>query len=315
MTMTPTVSVVIPAHNAAATISATIRSVLDQTYQAVEVIVIDDGSTDDTAECVRSFNNDSIRYVAQPRQGPSRARNRGVAEARGELVAFLDADDLWLRRKLELQVAAIRREPQIHAVQCSAYLVNNALEVVETRPCHPRWDRYLDFLLFRNLPAFSSTVMVKKARFETLGGFATDLIMETWDMACRLARDGGLRSVPEFLVLYRQHAGNRSRDVGAHRETGFRSLSRLFADPMLDVEIRRQHARIWARFYAMLAGGHLRNGEWSDCLEWAWRAVRTSPTVSGYLIGLPARRLKRALSPHRHRSFAEELSFAVCRKS
>lgn len=310
--MSPTVSVVMPACNAEATIGAAITSVLSQTYQDVEIIVVDDGSTDGTAARVQRFG-DRTRLIRQERTRPAIARNRGVLEASGRFVAFLDADDLWLPSKLERQMDLLNQEPSIDAVQTGAYLVNDALQVVEVRHCEVAYDSYLDYLLFRNLPAFSSSVVIRKERFDALGGFSTDLIMETWDMACRLARSGTLRSIPEGLVLYRQHAGNRSRDVTLHIEAGFRSLTRAFADPTLDPAIRAQASQVWARFYAMLSGGYFRNRQWGPCVWWAWRAVRTSPRVGSYIAAMPFRRIGRAVANGRRLSFADELPFALSR--
>ena len=308
MTHTPQVSVIMPAHNAQATIGWAIQSVLQQTHQDFELLVVDDGSTDATEACART-HGDRVRYLRQARAGPAAARNRGASEARGAFMAFLDADDLWLRRKLDLQLQAFAQEPSLDAVQTSAYLVDDALEVVGARPWDASHTAYLDFLLLRNLPAFSSSVMIRKGAFDAVGGFATDLVMETWDMACRIARHGRLGGVPEYLVLYRRHAGNRSRNVGQHLETGLRSLNRLFTDPTLDPAIRSQQARIWARFYAMLCGGYFQNREWGSCLYWASRALATSPSVGPYMAGMPLRHLGRALSSVPRFSVDDELPF------
>ena len=300
--MMPRVSVVIPAYNKAETIEAAVESVRRQTVQDVEVIIVDDGSQDDTAERVRL--GPRVRYVAQPRAGVSAARNRGLQEARAELVAFLDGDDLWLPQKLERQLGVLEREPRLDAVQCSVYLVNNRLEVVDARPCNPAHDTFLDFLLFRNLPGFGSALMARRKKLLELGGFGEDLvILEDWDIACRLARTNSLRSLPEFLALYRQHPGNRSRVVEIHVEPGFRSLGRLFADPALDPEIRRRELLIWARFFSMLAGGYVQNRQWREGLYWAWRALWTCPSVASYMAGLPVRRLRRLMTSRQELSF------------
>jgi len=313
--MVPTVSVVIPAYNKGSTIIPAVESVLHQTFSDLEIIVVDAGSTDDTWNRVKGFGH-RVRSIHQERAGVSIARNRGVEESRGEFVAFLDGDDLWLPRKLELQLAAFKRETYVDAVQCSAYLVNNSLDVVDARLCSPAQDTLLDFLLFRNLPGFGSALIVRRSCIEALGGFGTDLvILEDWDMACRLARSDTLRSLPDFLVLYRQHPGNRSRNVDIHIEPGFRSLDRLFSDPTLDPVIRAQEARVWARFYAMLAGGYIQNRQWGQGLRWAWRAMCTSPHVSVYLAGMPVRRLRRALNSQRRISFADELPFSLSSSS
>ena len=297
------VSVVIPAYNATRTLPVAIGSVLRQTYSEVEVIVVDDGSTDETPQCAERFGP-RVRVIRQARQGPGAARNRGAQEALGAMVAFLDADDLWLPHKLARQVAVLQREPDIEAVQCSAYLVTDALQVIGERRCRPGRDTLLDALLFRNLPAVSSTLLVRREFFLAVGGFPADLEEEAWEMMCRLARFGTVRSLSEPLALYRQHAGNRSRrGMAMFRESGIRFLERLFADPSLDPAIRRQRSRIWARFYAMLAGGHWHRREWAAAWRWGRKALATSPSVAGYLLGLPARRLQRALA-RRRRSFA-----------
>src|SRR3989338_2144040 len=144
------VSVVIPAYNSVATVSAAIESVLRQTVEPAEVIVVDDGSSDRTIEQVTRFEA-PVRYVRQQHGGVAAARNRGLAEAQGDYVAFLDADDLWLRHKLEQQLAVFEEDPRTDAVQCSVYLVNNSLEVVGVNDCSPSHDTLEDFLLFRNL--------------------------------------------------------------------------------------------------------------------------------------------------------------------
>jgi glycosyltransferase involved in cell wall biosynthesis len=107
--MNPKVSVVIPTYNRAATVCKGVESVLAQTFTDLEVIVVDDGSSDDTGRILRETFGDRIRYFAQPNRGASVARNKGINEARGEWIAFLDSDDLWEKDKLEWQFKALER--------------------------------------------------------------------------------------------------------------------------------------------------------------------------------------------------------------
>ena len=303
-TTVPTVSVVIVTYNKADTIAAAIDSVLAQTYQDLEVLVVDDGSTDETAARVKGYG-DRVRYLPKTNGGTGSARNVGIANARGRFIAFLDGDDLWLPTKLEIQLAVFEREPHILAVQCSAYCVDNTLQAFEARRCDPRRDTVTDFLLFRNLPAFSSAIVVRRECFERIGGFGTDLvILSDWDMACRIAHAGILRSTPEFLVLYRHYPNNQSRNVDIHIDSGTRSLTRFFANPALAPELRKQRANVWAHFYAMLAGGYVRNHQWRQGMAWATKALRSSPRVIPYIAGMPMRRLTKLLEPRRQRSFA-----------
>lgn len=296
------VSVVIVAYNKGDTLAEAIESVLAQSYRDFEILVVDDGSTDDTAARVRPYRS-RVRYLVKPNGGTGSARNLGIAEAQGRYVAFLDGDDLWLPRKLEVQMEAFRGEPEIVAVQCGAYCVDSRLRVLEERSCRPARDTLIDFLLFRNLPAFSSAVVIRGETLRTIGGFGTDLvILSDWDMACRLSRAGTLRSIPVPLVLYRHYPDNQSRDVGIHLEPGVRLLTRFFSDPSLGSSVRARAPQVWARFYAMLAGGYFRNREWAAAFAWAGRALWTSPRVLPYLSGLPVRMVRRFLwAAHRPR--------------
>ena len=308
----PLVSAVVVAYNKAGVLADSIRSVLRQTYRPLEVLVVDDGSTDTTPQVVRSFG-DRVRYLRKENGGEGSARNLGIREARAPWVAFLDGDDLWLPHKLEVQMGVCERARDLLAVQCSAYCVNDRLEVIEARSCVPARDRLLDFLLFNNLPAFASTLVAQRDVLLRLGGFGEDLvILSDWDMACRLARAGTLRSVPDFLVLYRHYPGNRSRNVEIHIRPGVRSLARLFAAPNLDPWLRKREPQVWARFYAMLAGGYARNRNWRGALAWSWKALWTSPAVVPYLAGMPLRRLMHRLRPPPRISFCDIME-PVCR--
>lgn len=291
----PAVSVVIVTYNKADTLAAAVESVLRQTVRDFEILVVDDGSTDDTAARIRPYLG-RVRYLPKPNGGTGSARNLGIAEAKGKIIAFLDGDDLWLPRKLEVQLEAFRREPGIAAVQCGAYCVDSQMKVLEERRCHPSKDTLMDFLLFHNLPAFSSAVAIRREVLESIGGFGTDLvILSDWDMACRIARAGTLRSVPELLVLYRHYPNNQSRDVGIHLEPGERSMARFFSDPTLDPAVRARAPQVRARFYAMLAGGYFRNRDWAQAFNWTGKALRTSPGVLPYVSGLPLRLARRLL--------------------
>jgi len=302
------VSVVIVTYNKADTVGAAIESVLHQTFSDLEILVVDDGSTDDTVRKVAAYG-DRVRYIRKINGGTGSARNRGIEEVRGKYVAFLDGDDLWLPRKLELQMEALKREPALVAVQCGAYCVDPYLRVLETRRCSPSRDSLKDFLFFNNLPAFASTVIVRRDVFDRVGGFALDLvILSDWDMACRLARVGTLRSVPELLVLYRQYPKNQSRDVKIHVWSGVRSLRRFFKRNRPDPEILAMERQAWARFYAMIGGGCVRNRDWESGLAWTCKALRTSPAVLPYIAGMPLRRMRRLFSGDRGRSFQQEFS-------
>ena len=129
----PSISVVIPAYNAARFIAATLESVLAQSYPVSECIVVDDGSVDSTADIVGEFEA-RVTLVSQTNQGLAAARNRGVREATSKLIAFCDADDVWRKDKLELQVQALAEDPGVSAVFCGVVIVDAELEPLDELP-------------------------------------------------------------------------------------------------------------------------------------------------------------------------------------
>ena len=156
----PTVSVVIPAHNAEAWIGDAIDSVLTQTHAATEIIVVDDGSTDGTGARLREYG-EKIRVVTQPNAGVSQSRNVGMRAARGEFIAFLDADDVWDPRKLELQVWAMRENPEIGVLGTRVHLWPKRVGAVDDRNL-PRVERIeREQLMVKNYLTVSA-VMVRR---------------------------------------------------------------------------------------------------------------------------------------------------------
>jgi glycosyltransferase involved in cell wall biosynthesis len=293
-TPSPLVSVVIPAYNTARTVRATVESALEQTISDLEVIVVDDGSADETASVVLAIEDDRVRLVRQPNGGVAAARNAGIRESRGQWVAFLDSDDVWLPYKLERQLAVLDAHPDVLAVQAGAYFVDDELRVLRVRRCTQPRNILLTFLRFQNLPNAASTWVVAREMFDRMGMFDTELaILEDWEMSLRIARYCNPICIPEPLSMYRVHPGNRSRDLDIHVAPGYHVLERLFADPTLPEDIRTHEREIYARFYTMLCGGAFKVRRWGACAWWGFKAVRTDPTMLAYIGALPARRVAR----------------------
>ena len=287
----PLVSVVVPAYNAERTLPATIASIDAQTVDDLELIVVDDGSRDGTAELARTLG---AKVITQANAGHAAARNTGVAAATGRYVAFLDADDLWLPEKLERQLDEIRRNPAVRALQSGAARVDNDLNVLWTELCRPSHDQLWDTLCFRNMPALMSTLLVERSLLEAVGGFDASLvILQDWDLAIRLARVGQLHSVSSALSAYRFHATSQSANVEIHIEPGLRVLERVFSDPELEPRIRARRREVYARFYAMLSGGAVRVSRFPTAAYWGARALVATPRVASHLAAFPVRRIQR----------------------
>lgn len=212
-------SVVIPLYNKELSIRNTIQSVLDQTCQDFEVVVVNDGSTDKSAAVVEAIEDDRIRLIHQKNQGVSAARNRGIQEARNEWVAFLDGDDLWEKAHLQEISLMMRKFPDEKVFVTS-------FEYSDKRPMfrHPRSEpifkveNYFKEALKESL-MWTSIVVVHKSCIEVVGGFNEKLNRgEDLDLWMRLASLYNIIKSTKVTAVYRMEAENRSyltRDIGS----------------------------------------------------------------------------------------------------
>jgi len=192
------VSVVIPTFNHGRYLARALRSALTQVTPPAEVIVIDDGSTDETPQVVQQFP--SVRYICQANRGPSAARNRGIAEATGRWIAFLDADDWWLPDKISLQLHAAATHPEAALIYTSSLLVTSEGEQLLSCAVEPGciWPT----LRYRNCISGGSGAMVRRDVLLAEGGFDEMLIStEDWDMWVRLARKYQFAAVQSAVTM------------------------------------------------------------------------------------------------------------------
>jgi glycosyltransferase involved in cell wall biosynthesis len=255
------VSVVIPVFNGGQFVGQAILSVLKQTWRDLEVIVVDDGSTDETPSVVGEFG-DRILYLRQERQGVSVARNAGIRAARGEYLAFLDADDVWLPQKLQRQIECLNDNPDVGAVGCGHYVVDRELNILEKKipSC---WQSPLeDLLLFRsNWGLFSSTLLVRRSVIERVGGFDPSLSTSAdWDLAIRIARQCGVTFVGEPLVYYRQHGANMHLNVRL-MERDMRVVLRKAFAMSGEQEFASLRRRAYGGLFRVLAGSYWHSGD------------------------------------------------------
>lgn len=207
----PRVSVVIPTYNAAPFICQAVTSALGQTLRDLEVIVVDDGSSDCTLEVLHGFDDVRLRVVSQEHGERSAARNRGIRMAGGEYVAFLDADDWWHPAKLARQLAVFDRNASLGASYCWLQQVGphgghlRILRGVQTSG-HPDGATVFDELLFGNIGGPGSSLVVTRELLDIVGGFKPGIAYgEDWDFCLRIAHHGQIGYVPEPLVFYRAH--------------------------------------------------------------------------------------------------------------
>jgi glycosyltransferase involved in cell wall biosynthesis len=198
----PRVSVIIPIYNGAATIERALKSVFEQTFTDFEIVVVDDGSTDETPSVLAKFG-DQIRMIRQANRGFPSARNAGVAASRGDLIALIDHDDQWLPRKLELTVAALDTDPGAALVFSDLIVVNEAGEESRSSPIGSDTAHAptMDEMLSRIWPIMPSTVVMRRAAFDDAGGFGESL-HEDLDFWLLMREQGAFIYLPDKLVRF-----------------------------------------------------------------------------------------------------------------
>jgi glycosyltransferase involved in cell wall biosynthesis len=283
----PRVSVVIPAFQAEGRIDRTLTRLAEQTFRDFEVVVVNDGSTDGTSISVRraSEADGRIRLVEQANAGIAAARNRGIEAARGDLLAFLDDDDLWHRDKLALQVSRLDARPDAAVVSCLSALVDVDGRLLGWRlGGTPEGNVYREMLEW-DMVSGGSVALVARGPLEEAGGFDVSLPDRAdWDLWIRLARRHAFTAVPRPLVGYTRRAGSVSQSYDRMLAHGARVLEKA----------RREDAAITdAEYRAYLARDFF--GAACLCLvderpELAWRylsrALDGSPSI---ILGQPRR--------------------------
>jgi len=273
----PLVSVVVTAYNYAEFLAGAVRSVLGQTYPHFEIILVDDGSTDSTPEIARALAADPrISYIRQENAGQAAAKNRGVTGARGDLIAFLDADDLWMPQKLSRQVPLFERDPGVGVVFSRALWIDGAGRAVKVRALRPRRGRVLDDLIVDNFVPFSSAV-VRREAVEEAGGFDQSLRMGIdWDLWLRLACTYRFDYVDEPLIRYRVgHPGQMSKKIEERMIQSDTVMERFLRDNPGLVSPRAVR-RAWAYTFRN-RGDYLERRDPKASLAYNIRSLRLSP--------------------------------------
>jgi len=250
------ITVVIPVHNRAQLIARAITSVVSQTLPAHEIVVIDDGSTDHTAEVVNDLTKSlsNLRLIPlKENVGAAEARNIGIEKARGDLIAFLDSDDVWYPEKLNKQVKEFKASKNIVAVFCGLVATNSGTGRCSYHIPKPKID--LVDLYHGNLLTTMSCALISKKTLLDIGGFDVSLPpCEDWDLFIRLAEVGKISVVQETLVEQPMHQGPRiSRDkqrVLAGFDAVFDKIYARISDPHLMKRVRGSYEMRMADIYS-----------------------------------------------------------------
>jgi len=275
-----TVSVVMPTFNRARFIPSAVASALAQTYADLELIIVDDGSTDDTARVLEPFFEDGrVRYFYQSNQGQSVARNYALAQSSGEFIAFLDSDDLWCPDKLEKQLRAFDANPGVDIVHGDEVLINEQGEVISRKNMRRYSGRITRQLLADNSVSIT-TALVKRRCFEEMGGFDTLVgVADDYDLWLRFSARYRFHYEPGIVASYRvmeaQISSDKRRRLAAN-EMIIRNFLKQYAD-----ELPRKDRR-WgvSRFYCRSARYFASVGEREKAVRALFLAFRNSPMDS-----------------------------------
>jgi glycosyltransferase involved in cell wall biosynthesis len=276
----PLVSVIITTFNYARFLPSAIESALAQSYSNMEILVVDDGSTDGAAPVVERYADRDVRYVYQDNRGAGAARNTGLEHTTGSLVAFLDADDVWLPDKIEKQTDHLRRHPEVALVSCHAYGCETDLSVIDIV-----WGgtfaagRAFEQLMLRNFVLNPTCVLARRSALEAGGGFSEVAMWEDWDTWLGIARRFPIGFTPQPLAKVRRH------DRGLSPRSAYDRLARdetilnrhlPFAPPWKRPIIRRR-----ARSVAYLHAGRAAvvAGDADVARRFSRRALVNDPTM------------------------------------
>jgi glycosyltransferase involved in cell wall biosynthesis len=298
----PYISVVIPAYNAERTLKETIQSVQDQTLTDIEIIIINDGSTDQTWNLIENLADSRIKAFSYENGGVAVARNRGITHAIGEFIAFIDADDLWTPDKLELQLDALKQHPEAGVAYSWNYFYYE--KTGDRTPGHVanfEGNVYAP-LLQENFLANGSNPLIRRQAIDQIGGFdSTFPHCADWDFYLRLAAQWQFVRVPKHQVFYRQSSHSMSSTkVNEIERQCLAMLEKAYQAAPIEYQLLKSKSLAWIYEYCTqqyLQSSHDRAGVQIATRKF-WKAVQLRPQIlsEGYGQSLTRWLIKRWLS-------------------
>lgn len=281
---TKLVSVIMPAFNSGKFIESAIKSVFEQTYTNWELIVVDDGSTDDTHLIVEKFSRD-IRYIREENQGLAEARNAGIRDARGSLICLLDADDQWLPQYLERMMCLADEDREAAIYYCCAQAVDkDGNKLSQVLGCPPKQPGNLLNTLLRANFLIPSTVMMNYSSIKSGDCFDKNFRrLQDWELWIRLLRQGyRFKGLPEVLVNYRVHEKSLSVDPQGGQQAAMALVAKHFGVDDGEPELwtsqkRRAYGGIY-RYHALTSVQGQR--DWETGSKYLSKAIEVDPTLA-----------------------------------
>jgi glycosyltransferase involved in cell wall biosynthesis len=290
------VSVIIPTYNSIRFVTEAIDSVLAQTFQDFEILVVDDGSNDETRQVLKEKYGDSIRYLYKENGGVSSARNYGIERAEGKYIAFLDADDVWMPEKLEKQVELLESDSEIGLCYTGAIKVDENLELKDYIQAQRYEDACEGLLLNMNILVLSSSFVRKDIVLQTNGfdsRFSTCADKEYW---LRLSLLTKFAPIEEFLVKYRDVTNSMSSNPDLSKKDTLGVLEKFFNLPNLPEKYQKLEKKSLSNNLMVVSGEFLHNGKVAESLACLWQGIRLYPQNIKRPLGMPFRFARRLLA-------------------
>ena len=272
----PKVSVIIPTYNYAHFLPEAIQSVLDQTCRDFALFVVDDGSMDNTREVVARFGP-RVNYIYQENKGYSAARNVGIMLSQGEVVAFLDADDLWLPEKLEVQVAYLDSHPEVSVVYSHFLNIDEDGNVLPQSQRTHYTGMIFERLLLGNFIQMP-TVAVRWECLTDLGLFDESLrTTADWELWLRLTRKYRVGYIDQPLAKYRRHGSSMHHNIANKERDCFAVLNKVFSDPEPPRGVIEKKAHAYSNVHALLGRMYYASYQMPPARKHFFEAIRLYP--------------------------------------
>lgn len=287
----PVVSVIIPAYNAESFIRETIDSVLNQSFSEFEIIAIDDGSKDQTLEILKTIQDERLKVFSYPNGGVATARNRGIEQATGEFISFLDSDDLWTADKLEKQLKALQEKPEAGVAYSWTQFID-----LEGNPLYTQDSVFFEGnvyaqILVGNFTANGSNMLIRRQFVEAIGGFDSEVRpAEDWDYAIRLAAVCPFVLIPEHQILYRQTFQSQSSKIDVMEKSSLAIIDKAYR--VVPPELKSLKNKSLGNTYRYLTKTCLLHTHNDDDIKYAaeklWKTIRFYPK---FLLNLEMQRI------------------------
>ena len=277
----PIISVIVPAYNGQRTIVETINSVLEQTFIDFELIVINDGSTDRTLELLETVQDKRLKVYSYPNGGLPTARNRGIDRAKGKFISFIDADDLWTRDKLELQLEALQKNPQAGvAYSWTISMDNNGNSFHPGAIANFQGNVYAN-LLVSNFIASGSNVLIRREAIDSVGYFDETLkSAEDWDYWLRLAPKWDFVVVPKPQIIYRLSSGAMSSKIDVMEKYNTMVLTKAFESVPSELQhLKNEGLSYISLFMTRLCLTRVSSQDIGQAAQRMWKAIRLYPKI------------------------------------